>query len=188
MLAALFKFYPFERRLILFLLPVLIIVSIYPLDNLKKNILSGVIAIIASMFFDYGILNFSKDFVSGKISYLRQDVKPLLAQIINKKPEENVYIYYGALSAYSYYSQIMDLPEDSLIYGTYPKDENLSGKYLINDFEHLPEGLLYYIFLVKGTWTYDKDIDAALLWLNKNARISEDKILKSARLIKAYIK
>ncbi len=79
------------------------------------------------------------------------------------------------------------LPEDSLIYGTYPKDENLSGKYLINDFEHLPEGL-YYIFLVKGTWTYDKDIDAALLWLNKNARISEDKILKSARLIKAYIK
>lgn len=187
MLAALFKFYPFERRLILFLLPILIIVSIYPLDNLKKNIPSGVIAIIASVFFGYGILNFSKDFVFGNISYLRQDVKPLLAQIVDKKPEESLYIYYGALSSYSYYSQIMDLPKESLIYGTYPKDENLSEKYLINDFEHLPKGL-YYIFLVKGTWTYDKDIDAALLWLNKYAQVKEDENLKSARLIKVYIK
>lgn len=37
LLAAYLKLYPFERRLALFLLPFLIIVSIYPLDNLKKN-------------------------------------------------------------------------------------------------------------------------------------------------------
>ena len=187
LLAALFKFYPFERRLILFLLPVLIVVSIYPLDNLRKNFQSGVLALIALIFFGYGIFNFSKDFVTGNISYLRQDVKPLLSEIIKKDRSEKLYLYYGSLTAYSYYSKIMDLPYDSVIAGTYPKDERLSGEYLINDLEHLPQGI-YYLLFVKGTWTYEQDIETALKWLNKNSSIEGDISLKSARLLKAKIK
>lgn len=38
LLAAYLKIYPCERRLILFLLPILIIIAIYPLDNLQKNL------------------------------------------------------------------------------------------------------------------------------------------------------
>ncbi len=186
LLAALFKFYPFERRLILFLLPVLILVSIYPLDNLKKNFQSWVWALIAFIFFGYGIFNFSKDFVTGNISYLRQDVKPLLNEIIKKDKSEKLYLYYGSLTAYSYYSKIMDLPYDSVIAGTYPKEEKFSEEYLINDLKHLPGGV-YYILFVKGTWTYEKDVDAALNWLRQKTFIEEDTVLKSARLLKVNI-
>ena len=187
LLAALFKFYPFERRLILFLLPVLIVVSIYPLDNLKKNFQSWVLALIVFIFFGYGIFNFSKDFIAGNISYLRQDVKPLLCEIIKKDKSEKLYLYYGSLTSYSYYSKIMNLPYDSVIAGTYPKDEKLSREYLVNDLEQIPQRI-YYLLFVKGTWTYERDIEAALTWLNKNSSIEEDIQLKSARLLKVKIR
>ena len=118
---------------------------------------------------------------------MRQDVKPLLNEIIKKDKSEKLYLYYGSLTAYSYYSKIMDLPYDSVIAGTYPKDEKLSREYLVNDLEQIPQGI-YYLLFVKGTWTYERDIEAALTWLNKNSSIEEDIQLKSARLLKVKIR
>ena len=155
--AAFLHIYPFERRLALFLLPVLILLAIYPLDNIKRSWSSAFVLLFSFVFFLSGYINFGKDFVNGKVSYLRQDVKPLLGIIASKSNDENIYLYYGSYASYSYYSRLYSLP--SVIWGTYPRDENLSEKYLIADLENLPSGT-YYLLFIKGTWTYEKDLKA----------------------------
>lgn len=181
LLAAYLKLYPFERRLALFLLPFLIIVSIYPLDNLKKEWKSFVCVLISVLFFAGGYFNFVKEFTSGNVSYLRQDVKPLLAIVTMKSDEAPLYLYYGSLTAYSYYSRIYNLPE--AIAGTYPDNEKFSEKYLLTDLENLKRGT-YYLLFVKGTWTYDKDINTFKEWVDKNSVLLDEYNLKSAYLAK----
>ncbi len=185
LLAAYLKIYPFERRLSLFLLPILIILAIYPLDNLKHDLKSKLILLISFIFLGVGYFNFTKEFITGQVSYLRQDVKPLLSIIRAKNEDEKIYLYYGALSSYSYYSRIYLLPD--IILPTYPKDENISEKYLISDLNGLRNGI-YYLFFVKGTWTYDKDITFLNKWLSNNVEIIDRYDLKSAALIKVKIK
>ncbi len=136
------------------------------------------------LFFGYGIINFTKDFTTGKISYLRQDVKPLLNEILKIDTNDKLYLYYGAIASYSYYSRIMMLPISPTILGTYPLDEKLSDKYLIKDFEQFSGGREYYLLFIKGTSTYKRDINSALEWLSKNALIEKDLQLKSTRLFK----
>lgn len=185
LILAYLKIYPFERRLILFLLPFLIIVSVFPLDNLKRNWLSFLCVVLSLIFFGSGYLNFTKEFVSGNVSYLRQDVKPILSVVTTNCTKTPLYLYYGSLTAYSYYSKLYKLPK--AIIGTYPKDENLSKDYLLSDLEHLNKGS-YYLMFVKGTWTYDKDLSAFKDWVTKNAVLLEEYNLKSAFLAKILIK
>ena len=186
LLLAYLKIYPCERRLILFLLPILLIVMIYPLDNLKKNAISFITIIISSIFLICGYYNFSKNYFSGNVSYLRQDVKPLLQIIINKDIKEKVYVYYGAISTYSYYSLIKNLPKD-IFFAKYPNDEKYSELFLQQDLENLPKGV-YYLFFVKGTGTYEKDIKYIESYLKLKAEIVSEDTLKSAKLIKVKIK
>ena len=185
LMAAFFKIYPFERRLCLFLVPVLILISIYPLDNLKDNIKSKLLLFIALIFFGFGYFNSAKEFIRGNVSYLRQDVKPLLRIISAKKEEENIYLYYGALTSYSYYSKIYPLP--AAFGAIYPADEKLSDKYMISDFNRLAAGT-YYILFVKGTWTFDNDIENKKNWFSQNAEVLDEYSLKSASLFKIKIK
>ena len=137
------------------------------------------------IFFGFGYFNFAKEFVRGNVSYLRQDVKPLLGIVLQKKESEKIYLYYGSLTAYSYYSKLY--PLSAAIGGTYPKDEKVSEKYLLSDLSRLPEGV-YYLLFVKGTWTFDKDIEAAKKWFNLNAEVADEYALKSAYLFKIKIK
>ena len=185
LLAAYLKMYPFERRLSLFLLPILIILVIYPLDNLKKDLKSKLILLMSFTFLGVGYFNFTKEFITGNVSYLRQDVKPLLEIVRSTSESEKIYLYYGALSSYSYYSRIYLLPD--VILPTYPKDESDSDKYLLSDLNSLDKGV-YYLLFVKGTWTYDKDILVLNKWLEQNVETLERQDLKSATLVKVNIK
>ena len=184
LLTAYLKIYPCERRLILFLLPIFIIIAIYPLDNLQKKVVSYLICAISCIFFLSGYINFGRDYIFGNISYLRQDVKPLLEGILRKSSDENVYVYYSAISTYSYYSMIQNLPK--AYFGTYPYDENLSEEILINDLKLLPKGI-YYILLVKGTGAYEKDLTYLESWLKENSEVLDTLKLKSAALVKVVI-
>ena len=186
LLLAFLKIYPCERRLILFLLPILLITMIYPLDNLKKNWISFITITISIIFIGFGYFNFLKNYILGNVSYLRQDVKPLLQTIINKADNENVYIYYGAISTYSYYSLIKTLPNNVYI-AKYPNNEKYSKLFLQNDLEILPKGV-YYLLFVKGTDTYEKDINYIEPWLKSNYEIISINTQKSAKLIKVKIK
>lgn len=132
-----------------------------------------------------GYFNFVKEFTSGNVSYLRQDVKPLLAIVTMKSDEAPLYLYYGSLTAYSYYSRIYNLPE--AIAGTYPDNEKFSEKYLLTDLENLKRGT-YYLLFVKGTWTYDKDINTFKEWVDKNSVLLDEYNLKSAYLAKISVK
>lgn len=182
---AFLKIYPFERRLALFMLPVLLLVIIYPLDNLKDNVQSKFILLVSLLFFGFGFFNFTQEFVRGEVSYLRQDVKPLLGIIKSKNENEKIYLYYGALGSYSYYSKLYILPK--VILPTYPKAEKDSYKYLLSDLNGLNSGI-YYLLFVKGTWTFDQDIEAAKKWFAQNAEIMNEYSLKSAKLFKIKIK
>ena len=176
------KIYPCERRLILFLLPILLIITLYPLDNIKKNVISFVTIFFSIIFLGYGYFNFFKNYISGNINYLRQNVKPLLEKIISKNDNGKVYVYYGAISTYFYYSLLQTLPKDVYL-AQYPNDEKYSEILLQQDLENLPKGI-YYLLFIKGTGTYDKDINYIEPYLKSNYEVLSNDTLKSAKLIK----
>lgn len=184
LLAAYLKIYPCERRLILFLLPIILIIAVYPLDNLKKDFASYFIFVVSCVFLLNGYFNFGKNYIFGNISYVRQDVKPLLEIISQKSNNENVYIYYGAISTYSYYSMIQNLPK--AYFATYPEDENLSEEFLVNDLNNLPKGV-YNILFVKGSNTYERDLVNIESWIKEHYKILDTYKLKSAALFKIII-
>lgn len=178
LMAAVLKIYPFERRLALFILPVFIILSLYPLDKFKKlKDISTCFLIFGAVFFITGWINFSKDFVTSKISYIRQDVKPLLSQI---DPNDKLYLYYGSIWTYDYYARIKQLPIKNIIL---PSDfnENNSDKILEQDLAQLPSGK-YQLLFVKGTHTYDKDMLVLNEYLTQHKPI-KDISLKQCRLV-----
>ncbi len=175
LLAALLKLYPFERRLILFILPVLILLSFYSIEDFKRYKTCFLVGII--IFFSIGWFNFGKDFVSSNITYLRQDVKPLLNKI-NKN--DKLYLYYGSFWTYNYYAQLKNLPIDNIILPS-TFDENNSDKVLEKDLYSLSDGV-YQLFFVKGTHTYDKDMRALDKFLSTHTPI-EDIKLKQTRLV-----
>ena len=188
LIAAFLKLYPFENRLILYIIPFIILLSVLPIDNLPENIYTkSLVIIISAIFFLYGYFNFSKLYITGKISYLRQDVKPLLKVLkTNKKEHEKIYIYYSALATYSYYALFKDIPKTSLIAPTIPQQETSSEKYLINDLNHLTKGT-YYLLFIKGTNTYEKDIQYTNEWIKLHAVQLTHITLKSACLYKIKI-
>ncbi len=188
LIAAFLKLYPFENRLILYIIPFIILLSALPIDNLPENIYTkSLVIIISAIFFLSGYFNFSKLYITGKISYLRQDVKPLLKVLkTNKKEHEKIYIYYSALATYSYYALFKDIPKTSLIAPTIPQQETSSEKYLINDLNHLTKGT-YYLLFIKGTNTYEKDIQYTNEWIKLHAVQLTHITLKSACLYKIKI-
>ena len=134
------------------------------------------------IFFGCGYFNFSKNYFYGNISYLRQDVKPLLQKILNKGKNDKIYLYYGAIETYSYYSLIYPLPKD-FYFEIYPEDENFSELSLQKDLENLSKGT-YYLLFIKGTGTYEKDVNYIEPWLKSHYKILSIDTLKSTKLIK----
>ena len=184
LLAAYLKLYPLSYRLTLYLLPILIILYVAPLDDLPKNRFGKtIILLVTSIYLITGYFSFLQKFVTGKISYLRQDVKPLL-EILSKDKNDNekIYLYYGSVNSYFYYSLFKNIPKKDLILPTSMTDNN-SDFFLKKDLSLLPEGK-YYLLFVKGTGTFEKDMNSAEIWLKNNTKIIYDKKLKSARLMK----
>lgn len=195
LLAAMFKIYPFERRLILFLLPIFLILIVIPLDkvnlnnmNFHKKVLNIFVIIISSVFFLNYFITYSTSFISQKVSYIRQDVKPLLKRLIKEKKEQDIlYVYYGAGKTYLYYNLITNLPKDNLYIGAMPPNEKEQSDYIEQDLALLPKHRTIWFFFVKGNNLYDEDVKHYKNWLYKNGKIEENIVLKSARLMKVHL-
>lgn len=190
LLAGLFKIYPFERRLILFLIPIFLILLVIPLDKVKfnKNYFNIFIITISSIFFLNYFIIFTCLFISGQVSYLRQDVKPLLITLIKeKKSEDIVYIYYGSSKTYLYYSMLLKLPTENLNIGTVPLKATKDSNFINHDLNNLPKNKTIWLFFVKGDNNYEKDVKFYKNWLYKNSKVEKDINLKSARLIKVFL-
>lgn len=190
LIAAALRFYPFERRLILFLLPILILFLVVPLDKVqlgKKPLNIIVITISAILFINYFII-YSTSFVAQKVSYLRQDVRPLL-QILKKekKKEDILYIYYASSPSFGYYNLIMDLPKDNLYLGTNFENNKEVQVSIENELKNIPRNANVWLLFVKGNGQYDKDVQIYKDWLYKNKKVKKDIVLTSARLIKVCL-
>lgn len=189
-LAGFLKIYPFERRLILFLVPIFLILVAFPLDKVKlnKNYLNIITITVSSIFFLNYFIIYSCNFISGKVSYLRQGVKPLLATLIKEKqPKDILYIYYGSNKTYLYYNLLLNLPKDNLYLGAMPAAENWSPDFIVKDLSNIPKHKTIWFFFVKGDGNYEKDVKIYRNWLYKNSKVEKDVVLKSARLIKVFL-
>jgi len=189
-IAAAFKIYPFERRLILFLLPIFLIFIVIPFDKVKfdKNFLNILVIIVSLVFFINYAINYSTSFIVQRVSYLRQDVKPLLKILINEKKKDDIlYIYYGSNPSYMYYSILMPIPKENLYKGIMLENNQNPLLAIEKDLLSIPKHKTVWLFFVKGNFQYEKDIKLYRDWVYKNGTIKKDIILKSARLIEMYL-
>lgn len=190
LIAAGLRLYPFERRLILFLLPIFLILITIPLDKIKlnKNLFNLSIITLSLIFFINYFIIYSTNIISQKVSYIRQDVKPLLKTLIlEKKKEDILYIYYGANKTYLYYNLLFNLPKENLYIGSMPENENKQSNFIETDLNNLPKNKTIWFLFVKGNNLYDKDVKTYKYWIYNNGKIENDIILKSTRLIKVFL-
>lgn len=189
-IAAALKIYPFDGRLILFLLPNILLILLVPLDKIKfnKNFLNILVIICSSILFINYFIVFSAGLVSGNTSYLRQDVKPLLKILHDEKNEDDIlYVYYGSNPSFIYYTMLYNLHNKNIYKGVDlegNKNPSLAVKY---DLMRLPKNKAIWFFFVKGNNQFNSDIKIYTLFLYKKAKVKKDITLKSARLLKVYL-
>lgn len=189
-MSAVLRIYPFERRLILFLLPIFLLILVIPLDKVKfdKKPLGILVIIVSSIFFINYSINYFTSFISHKVSYLRQDVRPLLKTLKKEKKKEDIlYVYYGSNPSFIYYNMIMDLPQENLYKGTMLEGDKNPTETVKDELIHIPAHNTVWFFFVKGNGQYEKDVQIYRDWLYKNRTIKQDIILKSARLIEVCL-
>lgn len=181
--AALIRVYPFERRLILFLLPIFIIFGVMFLDKVKieKKVLQVVVIALPLVFFINYFVNFSKEFIFQINSYKNPDVLAAIKILEQEKvKQEKLYVYYSPWMSYLNYKTTHELPPDNLYISS---TELFEKKDLFQPYLH--ESV--WILVISGIKPYQKITDDYIAWLYKHAQVKKDVKFKSARLIKAYL-
>lgn len=139
-----FQFYPFDKRLILYMIPNFIIVLGYSFDMLAHifaNSLSTtrlrIFAVVLSCF--VGFLFFYKEYPMEK-EELKKSMD-FLSENISK--EDKIYVYYGASNAFEYYQLINYLTfKNELLIGTANKQNKPE---YINEVSRI-QGLMWLLF------------------------------------------
>lgn len=185
--AGYFKIYPFAGRLIIFLFPILLLLIIIPVDKLKfkRNIFNIAVFGLSFIFFINYFTIYFNSYAANKITFIRQDVKPLLSILAKEKKKSDVlYLYYGSNKSYLYYNMLFELPKDNIYIGAAPQNDEINTDLIKNDMKNLDKNTIWFLF-VRGSDSYEKDVDKYKKWLLKNGKIQKDVVLKGARLIKA---
>lgn len=123
LIVSMFHKYPLEPRLFLFAVPIFILYISQGLGGVyefarkhisKRILLSGMAVILLTLFSGQGILAYHYLVSPPKIEEIKQ---PLQYYIQNKRPGDVLYVYYGAESAYLYYSELYGLSKRQIIIG-----------------------------------------------------------------------
>ena len=143
-ICSMFKLYPFEGRVILFIAPILTIfvsagISLF-YSIIKKD--SRIIAVALSLILF--IQPVSKDVYHLIKPRAPEELRPVLEYVSkNKKDGEVIYVYYGALNAYKYYKNRFPELGDDYISGIESRDD-WSGYY--KDIERLKGKRVWFLF------------------------------------------
>lgn len=150
------KIYPYDTRLVLYLIPFYLIFVSISIDYISKIRFLKRANILVSIIIIYSItgvyLSKAKDYFATP--NMREHIRPTLSYIKQKmKKDDTLYVYYGSLRPFRFYAPMMDFTTSSIIMGRYPNslDENfkleisrLNGRVWIL-FSHLwpPDGIEY---------------------------------------------
>lgn len=106
--ASLFRKYPFEGRLILFIVPSIIILSGSGLVYLYQWIKDKNITIAYCIIFLYLLFPLYDTVQRTLRPFRNENSRPVIQYVLNnKQPDHEIYVYYGAIAAFTYYSKLL---------------------------------------------------------------------------------
>ena len=183
MLLSYFGIYPFSTRLILYLIPIFILLSVKILDFINiKNILirSFLFFLIAFYLIMPPLLNsyskiIKKNYTSENILY------PLITAISLAKDDDIIYISEGNKILYEYYKDYINSNKTIIIEDAAFANE----KDYINHLNKLPSGKTYYWILAHNIKKSER-VNSVYLWAKqkKNFQIYYDKNLNTLIIFK----
>jgi len=167
--------YPFQGRLILFLVPLLLIVlseaiewvysSLQPLNRL------------ISLFITFGIIIYIFIFPIKETmsSYLLnpsmgEHIRPVVSYIIQNRQEEDlIYIYFGAVPAFQFYAPRFNLGREDYISGVYARQK---PELYIRDILSLRDNKrVWFVFSHNCSWCIVNEQQYYLDYLNTNGQL-----------------
>jgi len=116
--------YPGGERLVLFMIsPLILITSEGAIDLISKY--SGNIAIlILAIFLTFFLYPFQNAFKTIVAPIKHEEIKPAMKYISeNSKKDDTIYIYYGAVEAFRYYSREFNIDKKKCIAGSRGRDD-----------------------------------------------------------------
>lgn len=141
--ASALEHYPFTGRLILFLAPCAIMLAAEGLAHLHSLMRPTAVwlAPAVGLLLLTGMLAEARSVV---VAPNREELRPVLAQIrAEARPDDTIYIYYGAAEATRYYAPRLGLRPEALTYGS-PVRGDLPA--LAAELRGLPEGRAWFVF------------------------------------------
>lgn len=180
LVAAYFKLYPFAIRLILFLIPILIIFILIPLDKIKleKKPFMVILVTFYLAFLSMYFINFSRSFLFQLNILKNPDIITVL-DILKKEKKPQDFLYVSTIPSYSY------LYED--LFFKLPANGNaamvVTDKIPQIDFLKMKKIKHIWILFVVDPTFYDKQLQDYFDSLYKHTKVLKDINTKSARLI-----
>ncbi|MGM0442128.1 MAG: glycosyltransferase family 39 protein [Elusimicrobiota bacterium] len=137
--------YPFEGRVILFLMPLVLIIAAAAAEYIIEkasgyHFAAGVL--IAGTIFYTPVRKAGQQFINPRKV---EEIRPVIKYIKdNRRENDKIYVYCGAAAAFKYYSKRFNLENDSYIWGVFSRDDK--QKYL-NQIDNLIEqGRMWFLF------------------------------------------
>ena len=164
--ASILKLYPIFQRVSLYLIPILIILLIKPLDIISRKKKTLSVTLILLIFFSLKAYNFSYLYKIKSLSNRNYDARTITKKLYENYKDDLIIINRASDSEFLYYSKYYDFKTDNFIFIETPNnDKNLYMQtlnsipknqkvwfYYINDYSHSPV-----IFILKE-WIQDKEI------------------------------
>ncbi|MEO0096153.1 MAG: hypothetical protein ABIL66_09740, partial [candidate division WOR-3 bacterium] len=116
-LCSILRLYPFEGRVILFIAPILSIfvsAGVTLMYNIVKKSSTPIAISISLILFIYPALNSCYHLIKPRAP---EELRPVLEYLLkNKKVQDKIYVYYGAVNAFRYYqTRFSDFHEDYIL-------------------------------------------------------------------------
>lgn len=182
-------FYPMFERFVLFLLPIMLIIILKPLDiiNMDKKVLSVLALTLISVFTSVQLIGL-KDYLLLKQYSKRGEHPREMMQIMlkNIKPTDKIFVNQNSSPSANYYFYYF-APKGSFRYIMGPNEKMPESAYT-EALNNLEEG--YYWFFLAGDYSNNHQLDKTILnWANTEQDVistykNEDSILLYVHVIK----
>jgi len=148
--AAALKKYPFDGRLITFLMPLFGVLAAAGADAIHRALRPDATALRISLLSSFMLLPFLQALEMLGTSQEKEGIKPVLAFVHDHfQPHDALYVYHGAQPAFDFYTVNSAIPADSIIRGV---ESPSDWQRYADEVTSLPAGRVWLIFSHYKEW------------------------------------